>query len=138
MGSIVGGIADSVLVGGGSSVGWAVAFSSGTSPVGVGGMGDGKGVLTLPGVGVGVGLKDPRTPFASEQDSVTRQPMMRKVVSSFECDVCMIEKRSNHTTKSAKRMGFAGGIILMAVEIIGPAASRDNPFEGRMIKNFQE
>lgn len=82
MGSIVGGIADGVLVGGGSCGGWAVAFSSGTSPVGVGGMGDGKGVLTLPGVGVGVGLKDPRTLFASEQDSVTREPIMRKEVSN--------------------------------------------------------
>ena len=118
MGSIVGGNADGVLVGVGSCVGWAVAFSTGASPVGVGGMGDGRGVLTLPGVGVGAAKKESRTPFASEQESVTRLPMMRKEVSSFECDVCMIEKRSNHTTKSAKQMGFAGGIILMAVEII--------------------
>ena len=82
MGSIVGGIADGVLVGGGSCGGGAVAFSSGRSPVGVGRMGDGKGVLTLPGVGVGVGLKDPRTLFASEQDSVTREPIMRKEISN--------------------------------------------------------
>lgn len=53
MGSIVGDIADGVLVGVGSCVGWAVAISSGVRPVGVGGMGDGRGVLTLPGVGVG-------------------------------------------------------------------------------------
>ena len=93
----MGAAAGGVLVGAGSCVGRGVAFSTGAGMVGVGGLGDGKGVFTLAGVSVGVALKDSRIPSASEQDSVTRQPIKRKEASSLERELCIIKNRSNHT-----------------------------------------
>ena len=96
-------VAGGVLVGAGSCVGKGAAFSTGAGMVGVGGLGDGKGVFTLTGIGIRVALKDSRTPSASEQDSVTRQPIKKQEASNLERELCVIKNRSNHTTKEVKQ-----------------------------------